>query len=358
MLFAHAQKTISPRLHDDTIWWLADGVCGVYIFFVLSGYLITSILIREYRALGRVDLWAFYCRRILRIMPAFYAYIVVLALMDWADVVRIPGALFAFAVTHLFNYAQAIMLVFHLQVPPRPDDWFVGHFWTLSMEEQFYWIWPVLLIVILRTKFYAGLPALLLAFPLIRLASYYLAPDLRGPIMVMLHSASDPIFAGCLLAICQTQLPQWNQRLLLPAWGVAAVLFYILVVHHCIQHFMPGWYRLLIGFTVLVTAITLLVANLVGPKESFWYHRLLETPALVYLGRISYSVYLWQQLFLTPLNTTIFGKWPLNLIAALVAGWLSYQLIELPFLAVKKKYFSGHEKKSTPASEPATVPAS
>jgi len=100
------------------------------------------------------------------------------------------------------------------------------------------------------------------------------------------------------------------------------------------------------------------MANLLLQKESTWYHRFLGSRPLVFLGRISYSVYIWQQIYLTPLNTTFLGKWPLNLVAALATGWLSYRYVELPFIRAKDRFFSPRIKSAaTPLATTAVVPS-
>jgi peptidoglycan/LPS O-acetylase OafA/YrhL len=349
VLLGHAGETVAKGYSGwlYPLGWFANSGYGVDIFFVLSGYLITTILIREYDAIGKLDIKAFYCRRILRIMPAFYVYLLFLAVVDWMGAIRISVAQFAFAATHLINYEQAIILLFKLPDPYSSDYWFMGHFWTLSMEEQFYWMWPLLLLLVLRTRGYVGIAALILALPLIRLASYSLFPGTRGQLMMMLHTGSDAIFSGCLLALCLARLPRLSERLRFPWWGVIGLILFVFVFSARIRHAMPRGYDILLGTTLLVIAITLIVANILL-QENTWYHWLLERRALVFLGRISYSVYLWQQVFLTTLNTTFLGKWPVNLAVALLTGWLSYRFVELPFIRLKDKYFRAHTKSAVP----------
>jgi peptidoglycan/LPS O-acetylase OafA/YrhL len=334
-----------------------NGEYGVEIFFVLSGYLITSILIREYDAIGKVDIKAFYCRRMLRIFPAFYLFLFLISMLDWMHVLRISGTDLALAGTHLINYGQAIILLFKIHGPVSPDYWFVGQFWSLSMEEQFYWIWPLTLLFLLRTRWYGILVAVILAMPLIRFSSYYLFPGLRGQLMMMLHTASDGIFSGCILAICLAWHPHFSQKLLLCPWAVAGLAFYIYGVDPFVGDAMPRGFGVVLGATLVIGAIALIVANVVLQERRTWYHQLLESGVLVFLGRTSYSIYLWQQIFLTPLNTTFFGKWPINLAAALVTGWLSYRCVELPFIRLKGKYFPSHGKATTPSAAPAAVPS-
>ena len=327
-----------------------NGGNGVELFFILSGYLITSILIREHDAVGRIDMKAFYCRRILRIFPAFYLFLLFIIGLNAAGILHISSIDFAFAGTHLLNYRQGLGLLFGLPDTWSPDYLFIGHFWTLSMEEQFYWMWPVTLLFLLRTRWYGLLIAVILAMPLIRFGSYYLFPGLRGQLMMMLHTASDGIFSGCLLAICLARLPGLARKLRLPSWGIAGLVLYICAISGLLERVMPRGYDVVLRMTPVIAAMTVIIANLLLQEKATWYQRLLGFAPLVFLGRISYSVYLWQQIYLTNFNTTFLGKPPFNLIAALVTGWLSYRLVERPFIRIKDKYFPSRGKPA-PAAE-------
>jgi peptidoglycan/LPS O-acetylase OafA/YrhL len=360
VLLAHASGTF-PSGYSRWLYPLRgffNGEYGVEIFFVLSGYLITSILIREYDAIGKIDIKAFYYRRIFRIFPAFYLFLFLIAVLDWMRVLKIPGTELAFAGSHLINYGRAIILLFKIHAPASPDYWFVGQFWSLSLEEQFYWMWPLTLLVLLRTRWYSILMAVILAMPVIRLSSYYLFPELRGQLMMMLHTASDGIFSGCILAICLAWHPHFSKKLLLSPWAVAGLVFYIYWVDPFVGDAMPRGFGVVLGATLVIAAIALIIANVLLQEGRTWYHRLLESGVLVSLGRTSFSIYLWQQMFLTPLNTTFLGKWPINLVGAIVTGWMSYRYIELPFIRLKDRYFPSHGKATAPISAAAaTVPS-
>ena len=335
--------------------WLPNSEVGVQIFFVLSGYLITSILIREYDAIGKIDIKAFYCRRILRIFPAFYLFLLFIVGLNAVGAIQLSRTYLALSAAHLVNYAQAIILLLKLTNLPNADYWFIGHLWTLSMEEQFYWMWPLALLFLLRTRWYGVLVVLVLGMPLIRVASYDLFPGLRGQIMMMLHTGSDAIFAGCLLAVCLARHPGLSRKLIFSPWVVAILVVYIFKYGPLLNRMMPRGFGVVLGATLMIGAIVLTLANILLHDGNAWYNWVLLSPPLVFLGRISYSVYLWQQVFLTPLDTTLLGKWPLNLVAAIGVGWLSYQFVELPFIRLKDKYFPAHAKPAIPVEAEAVV---
>jgi peptidoglycan/LPS O-acetylase OafA/YrhL len=188
--------------------------------------------------------------------------------------------------------------------------------------------------------------------PVFRFTSYYLVPGLRGQLMMMLHTGSDAIFSGCLLAICMARFPELCRKLLAPWWVILLLaLFFFRGSAFIVHHSFRG-YEIVIGTTLLIGAIFITMLNLLLQERETWYHWILGLPPLVYLGRISYSVYLWQQMFLTGYNPTVLGKWPFNLLSALVVGWLSYRFIEIPFVQLKDKYFPAHTKPA-PASSSA-----
>jgi peptidoglycan/LPS O-acetylase OafA/YrhL len=139
---------------------------------------------------------------------------------------------------------------------------------------------------------------------------------------------------------------------------VAGVVFYMYVLDDVLNSHMPRGYGITLGATLMLLAIVFVFANVLLQEPDTWYHRFLSTRPLVYLGRISYSVYLWQQIFLTSANTTVLGRFPLNLVASIAAGWLSYRCIELPFIQIKDRYFHarGGGKPAIAVAE-ATEPA-
>src|SRR5882757_2722259 len=138
VLVLHSIQRIEITSPVSFLWvGIFNGSTGVFIFFVISGYLISSLLLREHEKRGSISLRGFYFRRAMRILPPLYVYVRVLLLLGWAG--RLPifkldiiSALFFF-----HDYALSLM-------------WPLEHFWSLSIEEQFYFIWPLLLLYCLR----------------------------------------------------------------------------------------------------------------------------------------------------------------------------------------------------------------
>ncbi|MGH9888077.1 MAG: acyltransferase family protein, partial [bacterium] len=163
MLCAHTLGTgilpMTPVAH-------VFGDIGVRAFFVLSGFLITTLLLRERARDGTISLRGFYLRRALRIFPAFYAYLAVLIVLRAAGTIAPSNSDLAFAGTYTMN--------FHAE-----RAWQVGHLWSLSVEEQFYLAWPLTLIVLgTRRALILALAAIAVA-PLVRMVTWVSWPALR-----------------------------------------------------------------------------------------------------------------------------------------------------------------------------------
>ena len=170
------------------------GNLGVGVFLVISGYLIPSLLLREREKTGAISLKNFYMRRVFRIFPAAYTYIAMIAILDARYHILHPRVLL-FAFTYLTN--------FHLN-----RAWYVGHLWSLAVEEQFYMLWPMLVVFWGTRRSSRVALATTLLSPAARVASCYALPMMRERIGEMFFTVADPIGFGCLLAIERRWLRQ------------------------------------------------------------------------------------------------------------------------------------------------------
>src|SRR5262245_26497608 len=132
---------------------------GVHVFFVISGYLITGLLLQEVARHGRIDVPRFYLRRTLRIFPPYYALLAVLFVADLAGLVPLHDHDVLRAMTYTSNYD-----------PNR--SWFVGHTWSLSVEEQFYLLWPAVVLLLRPRRAVVAAAAVVVLVPIIRIASW------------------------------------------------------------------------------------------------------------------------------------------------------------------------------------------
>jgi peptidoglycan/LPS O-acetylase OafA/YrhL len=299
---------------------------GVEMFFFISGYLITQLLVRESDAYGRVDLKAFYLRRALRIFPVFYAYIAVMGVLTATGVLKMAASQFVSAGSFLWNYKQLM-----LGVGQDEGEWYFGHFWSLSLEEQFYLIWPASLILLGFPRSGRVCLWLLPCFPVIRVLTYATVPAARPVISIMFHTAADPIVGGCLLALAPRIWPgsRWLRIPCKPAVAMASA--FLLLLTPWLRHRFTGNYFCTVGPSLETAAMWTLVSWLVVNPTSA-PGRFLDSRPMTWVGRLSYSLYVWNQPFLTTSNRTWSGVFPLNLVCNFAVAWVSQQLLEKPFL--------------------------
>src|SRR5271165_141079 len=309
------------------------GWSGVDVFFVLSGFLITTLLRREIEATGGISFSKFYVRRALRLAPALallLAFEVVRSLFasDGSEALR--AALVA--ATYFMNWSRALHLF---------PQGVLGHTWSLSAEEQFYLIWPFALVLIVERgamKWVAATLAVVMGW---RFALLY-AGSGADRIYNGFDTHCDGFLIGCLLGLvgvdtCRKAIADFGdlgRHLLSPAlplaslalivlllpWGEATCAFGIALASAC-----SGW---------LIISI----------YENNWLERLLSTTPLAYTGKISYGWYLWHYPALSLAHHIRFGCWRQHLLTIAVIGSsyavaaLSYAYVEKPFLMWKRRF--------------------
>jgi peptidoglycan/LPS O-acetylase OafA/YrhL len=311
------------------------GNLGVRIFFVISGFLITKLLIQEEAKYGNISLKHFYLRRLFRIFPPAYMYIVVGALFSWQGILNLHWKDFVHALTYTVNYDQS-------------RQWHFMHLWSLSVEEQFYMLWPLIIALAgWRRATKMAIAALFLA-PLVRLGMWYLVPELRWTIGAAFQTNADALAAGCVLAAMQPRL-SGNQRYLatlasrwflaVPAVVfVAAALLSIAETNSRIDLISMGF-----GISAMNIGIALCIDRCVR-FESDFIGRILNGWAFTYVGVLSYSLYLWQEPFLNRTSHLAINWFPINLILTFIAAICSYYLLEQPFLRLRRRFEPGRSR--------------
>ena len=312
--------------------YLGNSSLGVATFFVISGYLITFLLCNERRRSGTISLPSFYMRRVLRIFPALYLYLFVLILVRALGLIHTTNGDLGIAATYLANYNHL------LPVATNADYWFVGHFWSLSLEEQFYLLWPVTLLLAGLTRGRGVALLIVCASPVMRVITYAFWPEARGQIGMMLQTSVDSIMVGCYLALVeeQTRLTAFWNKVSSWVWPLAAGVFLVLVSPWMKFRF-EGAYTITIGMTLNSLAIALLIGWVMKNPAS-GLSRALSTPVLRYIGTRSYGLYLWQQFFLAPTVALWIVPFPLNMLASLMAAECSYRFVERPFLGMRDRF--------------------
>ncbi len=328
--------------HDDEL--IPGGYLGVDVFFVLSGFLITSLLFKEWHETGRIVLRRFYLRRALRLFPALAALLAV----GMAFVLVFPHAPQAPHVLKGVGYSLIYMTNWaSVRDPSLLGP--LGHTWSLAVEEQFYLIWPILLIVLLRLT--RGRWTLIAATIGLALASsvWRLFLLSRGStpwrLYVGTDTRADSLLLGCVAAFVLARpgvagFIGRSRRLRLAALG-AAILLLALMRRTSLE--WVGYGR---GMFLVVAVAAALIAVVVAASSPDWaITSLLSMPPLVWMGRLSYSLYLWHFPIYGLMKPGRFGGGIVairvgRIVAAFAVAAVSYYAIERPFLRLKKRISS------------------
>ena len=267
---------------------------------------ITSLLLKEKGATREnFSLRDFYVlRRAYRILPAAYLYMVVVTIVCWH---RLPGTEIICAFTYLSNY------VLH-------PHWILGHLWSLSVEEQFYLLWPFLIATYFNQRIAIVVAAMAVA-PFFRIV-VNVVPVLHAPIF---PSVQDALATGCLLAMVWPMLDDWSAKIDRWIIPIAAATIALPVV------WLPHGMRSLLADTLVNIGIALCIYHCVRKQ-----YRFLNVAPVVWLGTLSYSFYLWQQPFLQGSNSP-FTAFPLNVVCVLAVAAICHYGIERPFLKLRER---------------------
>lgn len=317
VILGHTQAPLLDRIPFNTA--VRDGGKGVAVFFVISGFLITHLLLKELAHDEKIDLKRFYLRRTFRIFPPFYAFLLVVAILALFHEVNAGLATILVAGTYTWNYI------------PVSGTWVLGHCWSLSLEEQFYLLWPLCMASFSRRTNLTLASGVILLSPLSRVITYYAWPSMRTHMDMMLHTHLDTIMTGCLLSLI-IDLSIWHRMMKLALSPMAAALSvaFLLVADTAAKHRFRGMYLMTIGFTLENIAIAAILLYVVFRHESP-LGRFLNLKPVRHLGIISYSLYLYQQLFTGPYTR----HFPLNIIFIVATAELSYVLVEKPSFRIR-----------------------
>jgi peptidoglycan/LPS O-acetylase OafA/YrhL len=305
------------------------GEFGVRVFFVISGYLITLILQSELRKHGRISLPRFYFRRTLRLFPAAYSLILVVALLSTAGLLSLRRGDLAFGLSYAMNY--------HIV-----RAWPLGHLWSLAVEEQFYLLWPLTLQLLQPSRARRLLFALLLVTPLLRLVAPFVVPVLSFVVW------ADALATGCLLALIRDELGanRTYMRLLGSGW------FFLVPIAAVAANYVPSAKLDELFLQTVMNLAIALSADWAMRNHDHGLGRFLNQPAVSFLGVLSYSLYLWQQLFLNRFSASPYCAFPLNVALAFILALASYLLIEAPFLRIRTAIERAHARRGARRAVP------
>lgn len=308
------------------------GTLGVPVFFGISGFLICTRLLQEEKITGRISLWRFYLRRSCRILPPYLTYLGVLSLIAAAGIIAVDSSEWLSCLLFYRNY-----------VMPQSGGYYTSHFWSLAVEEHFYLLWPGILVLCgsRRARRVVVVFALIVAaWRAVEFRNQWLTRLLpRAGFSWRTDIRIDGLLWGCWVALLLI-IPKWHERLTrwLSFWPWLAVVGLFISVVLLGPYLTPLWSALLIPL--------ILVGTVLNPTSLI--SRILELSALRWIGRLSYSLYIWQQLFLVAKAELRLPAlaWtqhpPLSFVLVFACATLSYYLIERPMIDI------GHRATNSP----------
>lgn len=312
----------------------ATGAFGVDLFFALSAYLITELLLREKELIGAVDLKAFYVRRVLRIWPLYFAFIALAIGMQFF----VPGQVLGWQATLAFSALAGNWWIVLFGFPQSV----IFPLWSVSIEEQFYLLWPAVARWVRVPTMAAIATGMLVVATCTR---FYLGTHGATETQVWCNTLArlDPIAGGILLAIgLRGGSPAWrfHTRVALLAGGITTVAIAAVVCQVKADPLTTA--RIAIGYPLAALGAVAILLGVITASAP------LSKSALVYLGRISYGLYVFHVLglmtsdFVVPRGYSTFGLYALKIAVALgitvVLSAASYRWIEQPFLRMKKRF--------------------
>jgi peptidoglycan/LPS O-acetylase OafA/YrhL len=315
------------------------GNIGVRIFFVISGFIITSLLIREQKHEGTVSLRAFYIRRCFRILPLLVAFVTVIFISRWLLYQRPPLWDLLTIATFNVDYVQVKTMDF-------------GHLWSLSVEEKFYLIWPLVFAKCSRRTALRVVCGTILLCPFLRMSGAQMGEGYMQ-LIAQFHNSCDALAIGCGLALIRSGLEMnsaWKlltkYRLVIPLSAVvflAASLTLRSTILFC-----------LFGSSLYNISICALVAYCIGqPARVVAYA--LNNRVIRWFGSISYGLYLWQQplTFHKASHVSWLSHPGLNIIVLITTAALTFYLIEEPARKIGRRIAS----RGIHAKRPSQLPS-
>jgi peptidoglycan/LPS O-acetylase OafA/YrhL len=321
--------------------FIPGGFFGVEVFFVLSGFLITSLLLQEWERNGSISLKDFYFRRALRLGPALLLYLLLLAGYAFVFLKRENAAQIYAGVLLTLSYVSNWVIA----LKPNYPTGILAITWSLAVEEQFYLVWPLTLFFLLRKKASPRWIILLIVSGLLVIILHRVMLLKGGAPFRRLYYATDAradgLMWGCLIGCLVSWGLMPKSRLFEISLKILAVIaaLFLLYLMFTIKSSNPLLFKGV--FTAATLAITVVLTALIVWPSSPWF-LILKFAPLVWIGRVSYGLYLWHW----PVRGFVFGSTAqpsigriiVAVILSFVITSLSFYLVERPFLAWKKRF--------------------
>jgi peptidoglycan/LPS O-acetylase OafA/YrhL len=309
------------------------GAVGVQIFFVISGFLITTLLLKERISNGNFNLKNFYIRRAFRILPLVLIFMVVLIIMNAIFRLHIPA----------IDFWTSMLFLGNLPIP-NTDFWYTGHFWSLGVEEQFYLLFPVLLYFMSTRKYLLLLLLLIPGITIINFLNWHHTLAFLGSnfldiflflVSTVFGHGTIAILIGSLFSIFCFTHSRWVLKFLGFKW--LSLILFVISLSLRIVFFESTLVLLLFNICTAVTIISNLNSQSI-------FSRILEQKLMVRVGVLSYSLYIWQQLFTHRQPWASFspfaGSLIPNLLMLILVTYVSYEYFEKPIIHMRHRFLS------------------
>jgi peptidoglycan/LPS O-acetylase OafA/YrhL len=325
VLFSHGYKSLERIGFPEVGFREPLGILGVEIFFALSGFLITMKLLQEEMKNDFVSLTKFYVRRAFRILPAAVLFILSVSLLsDFGFVAAITPGRTLSTILFFANYSTA------------QPTYYLAHFWSLAVEEHFYFVWPAIFALCARKHRLGVAISCSLLIALWRAAAwkFQLGTDDSGKFFGRTDIEADSIMWGAALALAASSEQIRRVMSIKPIWLALAVFSGFAALFEA-----SNWKVNFSLFSLCRMTVPLVIYGTVLRPFSL-SGRVLDMPLIRFIGRISYSLYLWQQLFLIVPEDAMAGGplellqiFPLNLLAAFSCAIVSFYFVEQPLIS-------------------------
>ncbi len=321
-----------------------QGHLAVEFFLVLSGFLITSLHLKEHLAKGRINLLGYYIRRFFRIIPAYWTYLATVTLLAATGFITLTPQAFT----------RAVFFITDINFLPEKEAWFVGHSWTLSVQEQYYTALPFFLWVVLKGK----RRAMLIMLGVLYLFTTYIekANTLHPPVPLAFLGHFKFIIAGVVLALVWHRTAFLFERV---SVTVPLLLVTLLATRDFYTDPSHAFLAKLVTPTEAIAEAYILGWIILNPAWCGFLHwRVTQA-----LGRCSYSIFLWQEFFTGRVDfyhRIDFSALPWSLAGLAICVALSYYLIEVPTMRLgarlSKRIAVSRDLLAAPAPTPTSGP--
>jgi len=306
-----------PQKYSRILNLMFNGVLGVNVFFVLSGFLITYLLLKEEDQFKTISLEKFYKRRVIRIFPVYYLLLLVYFILSILRIISFTNLQWFTSLTYTKNVGGG--------------SWIDGHLWSLGVEEQFYIFWPIVFKYFSKNTRINIAKTILIVSPFYRILSYKYFHNTYS-----FFDNADCLMWGCLSAIYLDEIVSFFYKFNLTLLKVISVLL-ILLFWNLNTFKLLG--VLTVPFTKTIYSVSSCILIIVFSqfKTKTIGYIFLNLPVMDYLGTLSYSIYIWQQMFFDSRLGRV-SSLPYNYLFIFITALISYNLIEKPILRLKNRF--------------------